>query len=453
MISVDRVSAASFIGRAPELAELEAALADARDGRPRLVFLAGESGVGKSRLLSEFRRRAGELGGAGDRRRVDRPRRRRASLRPARRRRPPARARRRPGVRRHPRRRAGPSWRGSPPSSATRPSERGEDREGETQRRLFDALLSLLEQLGTRRRRRLLARGHPLGRPLDALVPRLPRGQPARGAGRSSSRPTAPTSSTAAIRCDRCSASSSAGPCSRRIDLGRFDRDELSQQLADILGGAPRRRPRRPPLRAQRGQRAVHRGAARRRARRPRGAAADACARRCSPGSSGSATTQRATIGLLAVAGRADDSLLAETTGARRRRRCATRFARRSRSTSLRTDDDGRFSFRHALIREVVYDDLLPGERSELHLALAHELEARADGGEDGVWIRTAVAHHFHSRRRAARGAADGAGRRRALGGPQRVRRGLGAARPRARRSGRGSTAPRSSSAATSRRR
>ena len=30
-----------------------------------------------------------------------------------------------------------------------------------------------------------------------------------------------------------------------------------------------------------------------------------------------------------------------------------------------------RFCFRHALLREVVYDDLLPGERGELHLALA----------------------------------------------------------------------------------
>ncbi len=37
--------------------------------------------------------------------------------------------------------------------------------------------------------------------------------------------------------------------------------------------------------------------------------------------------------------------------------------------------DDDRFSFRHALLREALYDDLLPGERSELHLALAAELE------------------------------------------------------------------------------
>ena len=41
-----------------ELAELEAALADAAAGRPWLAFVAGDSGVGKTRLLSEFSARA-----------------------------------------------------------------------------------------------------------------------------------------------------------------------------------------------------------------------------------------------------------------------------------------------------------------------------------------------------------------------------------------------------------
>ena len=42
-----RVTSSRLIGRAAELAELEAALADAADERPSIVFLAGESGVGK----------------------------------------------------------------------------------------------------------------------------------------------------------------------------------------------------------------------------------------------------------------------------------------------------------------------------------------------------------------------------------------------------------------------
>src|SRR4029450_8016628 len=70
---VDRISAAGFIGRERELAELEASLGDARDGQPRLVFVAGESGVGKSRLLGGFGGRARGPGAAPPRARADDP--------------------------------------------------------------------------------------------------------------------------------------------------------------------------------------------------------------------------------------------------------------------------------------------------------------------------------------------------------------------------------------------
>ena len=53
-----RVTSSRFIGRSRELAELEAALADASAGRPSLAFIAGESGVGKTRLLKELERGA-----------------------------------------------------------------------------------------------------------------------------------------------------------------------------------------------------------------------------------------------------------------------------------------------------------------------------------------------------------------------------------------------------------
>jgi predicted ATPase len=53
-----RVTSARVVGRERELAELEAVLADAARGRPSIAFLAGDSGVGKSRLLAEFERRA-----------------------------------------------------------------------------------------------------------------------------------------------------------------------------------------------------------------------------------------------------------------------------------------------------------------------------------------------------------------------------------------------------------
>jgi DNA-binding SARP family transcriptional activator len=53
-----RRAAGVFVGRSWELGELEAALADARDGRGRLVLLTGEQGMGKTALADEFASRA-----------------------------------------------------------------------------------------------------------------------------------------------------------------------------------------------------------------------------------------------------------------------------------------------------------------------------------------------------------------------------------------------------------
>jgi len=57
-----RVTSTRLIGRTGELAELEAAFAAASDGHPSIAFVAGESGVGKSRLVSELSARAKERG-------------------------------------------------------------------------------------------------------------------------------------------------------------------------------------------------------------------------------------------------------------------------------------------------------------------------------------------------------------------------------------------------------
>src|SRR5690348_1788687 len=50
--------AMALVGRLSELAQLERALGDAADGRGRLALLAGEPGIGKSRLAAEVARRA-----------------------------------------------------------------------------------------------------------------------------------------------------------------------------------------------------------------------------------------------------------------------------------------------------------------------------------------------------------------------------------------------------------
>ena len=54
-------------------------------------------------------------------------------------------------------------------------------------------------------------------------------------------------------------------------------------------------------------------------------------------------------------------------------------------------DANDRYTFRHVLLREVVYDDLLPGERSELHRAVARALEARLPG-DGGPGLASAIA-------------------------------------------------------------
>ena len=53
-----RVSSPTFVGRGAELATMESALERAARGEPSVLLVAGESGVGKSRLLAEYAERA-----------------------------------------------------------------------------------------------------------------------------------------------------------------------------------------------------------------------------------------------------------------------------------------------------------------------------------------------------------------------------------------------------------
>jgi DNA-binding CsgD family transcriptional regulator len=61
-IVLRRVSSATFVGRADELEVLDGALERAQAGTPAFTFVAGESGVGKSRLVAEFDARATRAG-------------------------------------------------------------------------------------------------------------------------------------------------------------------------------------------------------------------------------------------------------------------------------------------------------------------------------------------------------------------------------------------------------
>ncbi|MGH2845699.1 MAG: ATP-binding protein, partial [Thermoleophilaceae bacterium] len=61
----------------------------------------------------------------------------------------------------------------------------------------------------------------------------------------------------------------------------------------------------------------------------------------------------------------------------------------------LIADAEGRYAFRHALLREVVYDDLLPGERTRFHAVLARALEERIAAGQAGAHVTAQAAHHW----------------------------------------------------------
>jgi DNA-binding CsgD family transcriptional regulator/tetratricopeptide (TPR) repeat protein len=69
-------------------------------------------------------------------------------------------------------------------------------------------------------------------------------------------------------------------------------------------------------------------------------------------------------------------------------------------------EGDGRpsYAFRHALVREVAYDDLLPTERSALHRLVAEALSAQPDANEADARAAAELAYHWsgaHDDRRA----------------------------------------------------
>jgi DNA-binding CsgD family transcriptional regulator/tetratricopeptide (TPR) repeat protein len=80
-------------------------------------------------------------------------------------------------------------------------------------------------------------------------------------------------------------------------------------------------------------------------------------------------------------------------------------------------DPDGGYEFRHALVREAVHDDLLPGEHARLHARYAEAVEAEPRLVAMGR-AAAEIAHHWHAAHNhpralvTAKRAADEAGRR-----------------------------------------
>ncbi len=392
-----RLTSSHLVGRVGELAELELAWREATARRPALILLRGDSGVGKTRLVGELQRLITERssidgettlvlrGEAVEHGETELPY-------------APLLGALRPLVReRHPAIES--LTRGSraqlaallPALDDGRPA--AEVRDGSGQLRLFEALLELLGALAenqplvlcledmhwadrsTRtfvaflarslRSERILLlltyrsdelhRRHPL-RPLISELERLER--------------------------------------TRRIELAPFDREELAEALADILGDAPSdalvgrlfARSEGNPLYTEELLAAGLDG---------RGSAPqslrDAFLSRIERLSSDAQTVARA----IAVGRELGERLVAELTGiAPEPLTLALREALAEQV--LLTAPDGYFSFRHELLREALYDDLLPGERSELHLELARALERTPCAPEDGgLEQATTIARHY----------------------------------------------------------
>ncbi|HEV8403171.1 MAG TPA: AAA family ATPase [Candidatus Limnocylindrales bacterium] len=198
-------------------------------------------------------------------------------------------------------------------------------------------------------------------------------------------------------------------PRVERVDLERFERDELVELLEAITGGTPpqtlvdsvarrsdgnaffaeelvaavdetgQRRERLPET--LRGVLLVHLSAAPERARR--------------------------LVEIAAVAGRVvDHEILAEVCGLTEPEMgLALHEAVDAQLLVIGPDDEvAQYGFRHALVQEAAYDELLPSERRALHGAYARAIEARPAGGGAAAASRLVeLAHHWTAAHEPAR--------------------------------------------------
>src|SRR5215217_1598368 len=370
-----RMTSSRFVGRTAELTELRALLGDASESRPSLAFIGGESGVGKSRLADELKRHARESGArvlSGDCVELGEDELPYAPLLSA----------LRPLVRE-----------GDPALDALLPGLGTDASAGEAaQSRVFEALMGLLE---------LLSEATPVVLVVEDL-------HWADSSTRSFIRFLSHTICTERLlvvgtyRSDELHrrhplrpllAELGSDPYARLLELPRFTPVELAEQLEGILAGRPdqelvERVYSRSEGNALYAEEILAAGLDGRGSLPP--TLRDALmlrVERLSP-------RAQELIRWLACQPAADHALVAAVGGlGPADLRDALREAVASHIVVTVRDES--YGFRHALLREVVYEDLLPGERTEMHAALAGELEQRVEAGERGAHITAQVAHHW----------------------------------------------------------
>jgi DNA-binding CsgD family transcriptional regulator/tetratricopeptide (TPR) repeat protein len=382
---VRRISSPVFVGRRSELAALDAVLARAANGEGSAVLVEGEAGIGKSRLMArlESRGRAagvavlvgeclplaeGELAfapivAALRSLMVD----------------PEVLAGLEPALRAA----LGALW----PVAGSKPRPRS-DRE-----QLFEAVYRVLARLAARqlvlliiedvhwadpssrdllsfvvhnaRRDRLvvvatyrpdeLLRGHPL-RPFVAELERSGRAE--------------------------------------RLDLGGLDRADVSEQIRSITGRQPPggtidaifARSEGNPFFVEELLASTSRGAG------LPGSLREALLLRVA----GLSAATQAVLSAAAAIGRSvDHRLLASVAGGSERDLLAS--LREAAEHHVLVATGGSYRFRHALLREAIYEDTLPGERLRLHRLTAETLTARPELAGEGANADAELAHHWYA--------------------------------------------------------
>jgi DNA-binding CsgD family transcriptional regulator len=390
------VSSPRFVGRGAELAALESALARAESGQGATVLVAGESGIGKSRLIAELAARARGAGATvllGECLELAEGELPYAPI---------------VGALRSLVRERGSGELGAllgpgreelallmPELAAGAPPNGDGARSSAAQARLFEQLLATLSDLGREAPALLVVEDlHWADRSTRDFISFLVR---------NSRRER--LALVASYRSDELHRRHPLRPFvlelersgqATRVELRPFTRKELAEQLAGILGGAPE-----PAL-------------VERLLERSDGNpffAEELLAASTSPGAAlpaslrdalllrveGLSPPAQSVLRIAAAAGRTvEHALLAAV--AELPDAVLTEALREAIGRYVLVNDPTStgYSFRHALLREAVYADLLPGERSALHITLAKALS----GSPDLTGTRAAaaeLAHHWYA--------------------------------------------------------